>query len=405
MTSSPPDARRIDLDWIRIGAFALLILYHVGMFYVTWDYHVKSPHASHAVEPFMFLTNPWRLTLLFIVSGAATAFMAAKMTPGAFTWSRLGRLVPPLLLGMFVIVPPQTYYEILEKAPQLAEGYASFWVKYATASGNWCDPVSGDCLVTPTWNHLWFVAYLIVYSLIIGGLLSVARKPMDRAGALLEKVLSGWGVLVWPIVWLALLRLTLMPLFEITHNLTEDWYNHALSFSAFLQGFLMARREAFWAALSAKRWPALVLWALTYGAWTTYAVLYQADDAIPPEPLRNVMRVVHEVNAWTAMAAIFGFARLWLTRDGPARRYLTDAIFPLYIMHQTIIVVAGHHLAKLDLPLEIEGPILIAITFAGCFATYEIVRRIGFLRPWFGLKSLRRHPEAGAMRDPVPDVA
>ena len=68
MTSSPPDARRIDLDWIRIGAFALLILYHVGMFYVTWDYHVKSPHASHAVEPFMFLTNPWRLTLLFIVS-------------------------------------------------------------------------------------------------------------------------------------------------------------------------------------------------------------------------------------------------------------------------------------------------------------------------------------------------
>ena len=146
-----------------------------------------------------------------------------------------------------------------------------------------------------------------------------------------------------------------------------------------------------------------MLWALTYGAWTTYATIYQADDANPGEVLRNVMRVVHEVNAWTAMAAIFGFARLWLTRDSPARRYLTDAIFPLYIMHQTIIVVAGHHLAQLDLPLEIEGPTLIAITFAGCFATYEIVRRIGFLRPWFGLKSLRRRSQAVPTGEAVPD--
>ena len=38
--------RRYDLDWVRIGAFMLLILYHVGMYYVTWDWHVKSPHAS-----------------------------------------------------------------------------------------------------------------------------------------------------------------------------------------------------------------------------------------------------------------------------------------------------------------------------------------------------------------------
>ena len=38
--------RRYDLDWLRIGAFALLIFYHVGMYYVTWDWHVKSRHAS-----------------------------------------------------------------------------------------------------------------------------------------------------------------------------------------------------------------------------------------------------------------------------------------------------------------------------------------------------------------------
>ena len=66
--------RRHDLDWVRVSAFALLVLYHVGMYYVTWDWHVKSPAASDTLEPFMLLSSPWRLALLFLVSGAATAF-------------------------------------------------------------------------------------------------------------------------------------------------------------------------------------------------------------------------------------------------------------------------------------------------------------------------------------------
>ena len=55
------------LDWLRIGAFALLVLYHVGMYYVTWPWHVKSADASAALEPFMRLSSPWRLSLLFLI--------------------------------------------------------------------------------------------------------------------------------------------------------------------------------------------------------------------------------------------------------------------------------------------------------------------------------------------------
>ena len=84
--------RRYDLDWIRVGAFSLLILYHVGMFYVPWDWHVKTPHPVEAIGPLMQLTNPWRLTLLFLVSGAATRFMADKVTVGKLTGARIARL-------------------------------------------------------------------------------------------------------------------------------------------------------------------------------------------------------------------------------------------------------------------------------------------------------------------------
>lgn len=57
-SETPAALRRHDLDWIRVGAFMLLILYHVGMFYVPWDWHVNSPQPVEWLEPVMQLTNP-----------------------------------------------------------------------------------------------------------------------------------------------------------------------------------------------------------------------------------------------------------------------------------------------------------------------------------------------------------
>jgi uncharacterized membrane protein YcfT len=96
--------RRIDLDWVRIAAFGLLIFYHVGMLYVSWGFHIKSAHRITALEPLMLVLNPWRLALLFLVSGVATRFMLGKY---ALVRSRSARLMIPLVFGMLVIVPPQ----------------------------------------------------------------------------------------------------------------------------------------------------------------------------------------------------------------------------------------------------------------------------------------------------------
>ena len=110
----PASERRVDLDWVRISAFGLLILYHVGMLYVSWGFHIKSAHRITELEPLMLVLNPWRLALLFLVSGAATRFMLGKLPAGQLLRSRTLRLLPPLLFGMFVIVPPQAYDQILE---------------------------------------------------------------------------------------------------------------------------------------------------------------------------------------------------------------------------------------------------------------------------------------------------
>ena len=80
------------------------------------------------------------------------------------------------------------------------------------------------------------------------------------------------------------------------------------------------------------------------------------------------------------------FARRWLTADSAVRRYLTDAIFPYYIVHQTAIIMIAHQLHGWDLPAWLEASIVISGTLAACVLTYEIVRRITILRPLFGLR-------------------
>lgn len=412
MSSPPaPPARRYDLDWIRVGAFMLLILYHVGMFYVPWDYHVNSLRPVEALEPIMMLTNPWRMTLLFLVSGCATRFMAdsfAVQGKGrlALAGSRTLRLLPPLLFGMFVIVPPQSYYEILEAAQAMgmsdpAHGpvLQDFWVRYATASGHWCD--ADGCLITPTYNHLWFVAYLLIYSLALALLLLVpgVRTGLQRIA---DRAFHGWGLVVWPLIYLFAIRWMLAPIFEVNHAIVGDWYNHALSFPAFLFGFLTARSEPARQTFMRLRWPALVVAVISWASWATYAWVYR-DAAIPPDSLREVMRLVYAADQWAFIVAILGFGARWLNHGGPVLRYLTVGVFPFYIAHQTVTVVAGHQLAKLGMPLGLEATLLIAITALGCALTYEVARRIG----WFGLllgvkPQPRARPVQAANRPPLP---
>src|SRR2546423_12296975 len=109
----PPAAeRRIDLDWVRIGAFALLIFYHVGMLYVSWGFHIKSAHRITALEPLMLVLNPWRLSLLFLGLGSSTRFMLRKYQIVPLLRSRPARLLIPLPFGMLGIVPPHAYDQI-----------------------------------------------------------------------------------------------------------------------------------------------------------------------------------------------------------------------------------------------------------------------------------------------------
>jgi hypothetical protein len=361
--------RLVFLDWLRILAFALLVLYHVGMYYVSWDWHIKSPHAGSLLEPWMRLVSPWRLGLLFLVSGAATSFMLARLgASGSLLATRARRLLIPLVFGMLVIVPPQAYFEVTQKYAY-AGGYLDFMRLYLSGYGGFCG--ARGCLILPTWNHLWFLPYLFAYTLALWGLLRAFPRLLDALSPRIEHVLAGVRLFLWPVLLLLLTRLALLDRFPVTHALVGDWFSHAQYLALFLFGAVLARSPAAWERMMQARYVALVL---GLAAWALLG--YELS-----RPL------TYSVLQWCGIVGAVGFARRHLNRDGDLRRYLADAVFPVYILHQTLTIVVASALAWRAYPPALEGALLAAGTFGLSFLGYEWARRVRWARPLFGLKA------------------
>jgi glucan biosynthesis protein C len=388
------------LDWLRIGAFALLVLYHVGMYYVSWTWHVKSPDAGTALEPFMRLSSPWRLSLLFLISGAATSFMLLRDGASA-RWfgTRSKRLLLPLLVGMAVIVPPQSYLEVVQQHGY-AGGYLDFMRLYFSGHGGFCKAGAG-CLILPTWNHLWFVAYLFVYTAALWLLLRAWPQALRTLAALLSRGLRGAAGLWLPIAVLALLRVMLIDRHPPTHAMWGDWYLHAIYLGVFLVGAAWSRDAGAWQRCAELRWPAL---GIALAAWFAMIVLplWLGTTPAAREQWSWLGRVMFAAMQWSAIVAAVGFARRHLNRDHRWRATLVEAVFPVYIAHQTLIILFATLLAPLRWAPAVEGPLLALLTLAASFGVYLAVRRVSWLRMAFGLDATRpaRTPAAG-----VPAIA
>jgi glucan biosynthesis protein C len=371
-------SRRHDLDVLRVGAFFLLILYHIGMLYAPWWWHVKSHHMVTALTWPMGLLNPWRLTLLFVISGIATRFMGQAMAGQTdkvgkqLAGERSLRLLVPLMFGILVIVPPQSWVQMTEL--KLFQGnFWDFYRRYLSA-----DQSFG--VVLPTYNHLWFVAYLWLYTM-AAALIWPLLPWLDR---LLAKALSGPGLWLFPAASFGLLRVSLYPAHPETNIVWDDLYAHLHYGLAFALGLGLANLPQAWDRLAQYRHRSAGL-ALVICAFCV-PLGFNLANGVPVSALSNMARSVY---AWFVIAALFGYARQHITHGNKTLTVLTEAVFPFYIIHQTAIVLIGYALKPLDLPLAAEVLLVISVTGLSCLAAYGLARALPILRLPLGLKPLR----------------
>jgi surface polysaccharide O-acyltransferase-like enzyme len=358
--------RKYFLDWLRVLAFAALIFFHVGMLYVSWRYNLKSPRLYPAIEPWMSALSAWRLPLLFLISGVASRFLIDKLGPCAFARDRLRRLLPVILTGMFVVIPPQTYVVLVRRRGLHMDFPTFWWTQYLRANQTLVRPLG---MTMPTWDHLWFLVYLLIYGLAAAGVIWAARHLKASDGP----PVSPWVLIFAPPGWLAATNLLILAKAPITDALVNDWGGHLKWLGLFVTGLLAARQDRFWALLEAHRSKALA------AAAVLLAIQWRVNDP--------AWSVVSGLYAWAAICALCGFARAIMNRPSALLSHLNEAVLPIYVLHQPILLITAFWLFPLRLPVAIEVLVLVGATGLGSFLIYEaFIRPFTVTRFCFGLK-------------------
>jgi peptidoglycan/LPS O-acetylase OafA/YrhL len=356
-------------------AVLLLFPFHtLRVFNADDPFYVKAEHLSMAVSYLLGFISVWHMPLLFVLAGASTYFALGKRSSQQYLWERLVRLGLPFVFGVFVLIPPQTWY-----GGRFNSGYsASYW--HYLVSGDFLRMNirdGGDYYGGFGIGHLWFILVLLIVAIAVLPLLAWAKG--GRGAAFVQRfsrlLARPWG---WLLAAFLLLLASALPELEL-----EPF----LFLAFFVLGFAVVADSAFMAFAERH-------WRVALGLGVALAVLkvatWEARESLPDPSLElAVLSLLGLLGSWLMIVGLLGLGKRLLDRTSPALAYLAEASYPVYILHQTVIVVAAFTIVALPAAEPLQWLILLVVSVAVTYALYEVVRRIGALRVLFGMRPKR----------------
>lgn len=363
--------RQFYIDWIRIFLIFSVFLFHVGMIFNGWGWHIKSDVRVEALNPFMSMLHAWRMPLLFFVSGAGTRFALKFRSKRQYARERTRRLFLPLLIGMFTLVPVQVYIERVGSYSGLFDFYGHLF-EGSYPEGNF------------SWHHLWFLVYLYFISLVFIPLIGFYRSPhyqkVEQAMVWLAKKK---GVLVILFVPVLLSQALLRPYFpHETHAFFDDWASMALFFLYFLYGFILTGNQEVMARVEQQRRIWLVL------SVVSTALLFYIPGMMKTAAAGSSMYgLISYFMSWVISLAILGYMRRYLNTDHALRKPFNTAIYPFYLLHQPVLIVMAFYVLPLGMPLITKAFAIIVTSLMVIWVIYQwLVAPVNVMRVIFGMQ-------------------
>lgn len=373
VTDPVRQARLHYIDWLRVLAVLLLFPFHTSRVFDTGDpFYIKSQHLWEPLSNVLWFISVWHMQLLFLLAGASTYFALGKRSTGQYALERVKRLFVPLVFGILVLMPPQTWV-----GGQFNSGYSGSYWHYIT---------SGDFLVMNIQDtgdyyggfgvgHLWFILFLFLLSLIALPLFAWGRtdKGARRMRAVSQR-------LAHPAWWL--LPPLVIMLAEGLPAIAGKNLVYYLVF--FLLGYVVVAGSRFAQMAQRYRWPTLIA-GIGLSLWWVLSGDLRDSLADPSFALAG-LNYLGMLATWSMLTAFWGLGRRYLDHPGRSLSYLSEASYPLYLLHQTVIVVLAFSLVGLAVPGPVQWIAVFVASVVVTFGLYEVVRRVAPLRFLFGMR-------------------
>jgi len=295
--ASQPEAKRLAwLDALRVWALGILILFHASMIFNHWPWYVKSKSPSPSLTYVMLFFSQFRLPLLFLVSGAASAIFLERHTPRELLLKR-NRLLLPIILAGFALLSPlqilaENYFGLRQIPFRLAlypEGFIS-------------------------WHHLWFIVYLWGFTTLISAL------PAARSvNGLTTSVIC--AVTFFTDAWVS-------PAARDTRDVWGTWHGTLKYFAYFYLGSMFMRASALNKLKKNAFWMLLIAAASTATLYGQFWLKGMAFETFGARLLRSLSGLI-----WAF--AIFGLAARFEISCGAK---LNRFVLPIYVLHQPVML-------------------------------------------------------------------
>jgi peptidoglycan/LPS O-acetylase OafA/YrhL len=371
------------IDWLRLIAVFLLFTFHTARIFDPWEnFYVQNSQLSPVLTyAFIWAVGPWHMCLFFLLAGASTYFALRFRGGPEYARERFKRLFVPLVFGALVLIPPQSYLGLLNHSDYF-KSFLSWFPSFFRLQAN--DP-DGYFLGGFTLGHLWFILHLFVYSLVALPLFLYLNR---ESGQRWVKRLA--GAFAKPVV-----LFLLCPLLLVLMNECPEFVggNPLFYITFFIGGFVLMSDPRFMGTLDKRRLLLLLLGFVPFlaGIIIIGATSSGGTDSGPADTSGWAGAIIDGFVGgfvpWYVVLALLAYGRRLLNFTNGFLKYFAEGAYPLYILHQTVIVIIGFFVVQWAIVVGAKYAVILAFSLVGSVLAYDVlVKRTGVTRFLFGMK-------------------
>jgi glucan biosynthesis protein C len=379
------------LDWLLVLAILGVVLFHaVHPFDELGEWIIKNAERNAIVTFFGGFITLFGMPFFFLMAGVTSWFSLRRRTVGKYVLERTTRLLIPFIIGTILLTPIQVYFELVHKGWWKEGSFIDFILSSEVRDYFFFEYhklTFGFEFFSRMGYHLWFIAFLFLFVIIALPLFLWLKKDSGRKFITSLAWLANWrGGLLVLVIPMVLVRFLLQQEMPSDDYGLADFVYYLLFF---ISGYILIANERFLQAIHRDWWIYLILGI----PCTLYFFSIAFDIPVwdwmgsPGTPGFYLSWAVHGINSWCWIMVIFRIGMRFLDYTNRVLQYLRGASYPVFIVHQPVIVVIAFYVVQWDVDLTIKLLVVVVGSFAVSLGLYELLfRRINMIRTLFGSK-------------------